>query len=167
MAQQRSSRKRRKERQRSEQQQMTRGYARSRAKDDAARDALVPLEPGERPTAVTVAAIVAFAFGLLNIVLYLAGLKIQGQRPQAAGTLSYTALMFIAAAGMWKVRYWAVLGMQALLAIVILVFSILIIRFENVVELLIALAVIVPAATLFWFLVKALARIQMPERPGR
>jgi hypothetical protein len=29
---------------------------------------------------------------------------------------------------------------------------------------LISLAVIIPAGALFWFLVKAMARIQMPER---
>jgi hypothetical protein len=28
-------------------------------------------------------------------------------------------------------------------------------------------AIIVAAGTLFWFMVKAMARIQMPERPGR
>ena len=35
-------------------------------------------------------------------------------------------------------------------------------------KLLVALAVVIIAAagTLFWYLVKAMARIQMPERPG-
>jgi hypothetical protein len=27
-------------------------------------------------------------------------------------------------------------------------------------------AIVVPAGVLFWFLVKAMARIQMPDRPG-
>jgi len=43
---------------------------------------------------------------------------------------------------------------------------VLVIGASNVVTLLICLAVIIPAGTLFWFLVKAMARIQMPERPG-
>jgi hypothetical protein len=141
-------------------------YERSRAKDAAVRASLEPLEPGERPTAVTVAAVLAFVLGLLNVVLYLAGLEIQGERPEAPGVLAYSGLMFLAAWGMWRARYWAVLGMQALLAIVILIFSILLIRFENVVELLIALAMVGSAGTLFWFLVKAMARIQMPDRPS-
>ena len=38
---------------------MARGYARSRARADDVRAALEPLAPGERPLAVTVAAIVA------------------------------------------------------------------------------------------------------------
>ncbi len=31
--------------------------------------------------------------------------------------------------------------------------------------LLLVAAIVLPAATLFWFLIKAMARIQMPERP--
>ena len=53
---------------------------------------------------------------------------------------------------------WAVAG--------VVVFSLLVIRAESVVALLIGLAVIGSAGTLFWFLVKSMARIQMPERPG-
>ena len=40
---------------------MERGYARGRAKDEEARAALKPLAPGERPSAVTVGAVVAGA----------------------------------------------------------------------------------------------------------
>jgi hypothetical protein len=32
---------------------------------------------------------------------------------------------------------------------------------------LVLVAIIVGAGTLFWFMVKAMARIQMPERPSR
>ncbi|HEY6780947.1 MAG TPA: hypothetical protein VI111_08340, partial [Thermoleophilaceae bacterium] len=45
-----------------------RRYARSRAKDDAARAALKPLAPGERPTAVTAGAIVAALLAVANLV---------------------------------------------------------------------------------------------------
>ena len=160
---QRSSRKRRKQRQRSKVQQ---GYARGREKDDAARAALKPLAQGERPTAVTVAGVVALVLGLANIVLYLAGYEISGERPALFGVLLYSGLMLVAAWGCFNVRYWAVLGMQALLGLAVVVFSLLVIRAESVVALLIGLAVIGSAGTLFWFLVKSMARIQMPERPG-
>ena len=43
---------------------MTDRYARSRARDEAARAALKPLEPGERPRAVTVAAVLTALLGL-------------------------------------------------------------------------------------------------------
>ena len=75
--------------------------------------------------------------------------------------------MGVAAWGTWRARYWAVLGMQAILAILILLFGVLVFAASNVVTVIIALAVIAPAATLFWFLVKSLARIQMPERRPR
>jgi hypothetical protein len=67
---------------------------------------------------------------------------------------------------MWRARYWGVLGMQALLAITILVFGLLAIKAESVLALVIAIVVLAAAGTLFWFLIKAMARIQMPERPG-
>jgi hypothetical protein len=138
--------------------------SRSAAKDAAARDALVPLREGERPTAVTVAAVVALLLGLGNVVGYAAGLEVGGEKPQLSGIVGPTVLMLVAAWGMWRAKYWAVLGMEAILGILIVLFSLLVLTAENVKSVLIALAVILPAATLFWFLVKALARIQMPER---
>ena len=169
---QRTSRKRRKARRRSAQvegqpgEPIARGYARGRAKDEAARAALEPLAEGERPRAVTVAGVLALVLALGNVVAYLAGFGVRGEDPQLIGALLYTGLMFIAAWGCFKVRYWAVLGMQALLGLAVVIFSLLLIRAGSVVDLLLALAVIGGAGTLFWFLVKSMARIQMPERPG-
>jgi hypothetical protein len=116
---------------------------------------------------VTVAALVATALALANVIWYLAGAKIGGRRPAAPGVLAYSALMGTAAWGMWRSKYWAVLGMQAILAILIVGFSVFLLRFSTVWDILIALAVIVPSGALFWFLVKAMARIQMPERRPR
>jgi hypothetical protein len=141
--------------------------SRSEAKDAAARAALEPLREGERPGAVTVAAIVATALAVANVVAFLAGARIGGKRPAPAGVLSYSVLMGIAAAGMWRARYWAVLGMQAVLVIAMLFFSLLALKASNIGTVLICLAVLVPSGALFWFLVKALARIQMPERRPR
>jgi hypothetical protein len=140
------------------------GYARSRAKDDDARAALVPLAEGERPRAVTVAAAVAALFSGGNLIAYAAGLEINGERPQAVGVISYSLLMAIAAWGMWRSKYWAVLGMQAILGILIVLFSLFLFEASDVQSALICVAIIVPAGTLFFFLIKAMARIQMPER---
>ena len=141
-------------------------YARSRRRDAQARAKLAPLEKGERPTAVTVGAVLAFVLAVVNFGAWLAGLEVQGDRPSVAGVGVYSGLMLLVAYGMWKAKYWAVLGMHALLAILIIVFALLAVQAENVVSLLIALAVIGGAGTLFWFLIKAMARIQMPPRPG-
>jgi hypothetical protein len=54
--------------------------------------------------------------------------------------------------------------MEALLGLMIIVFSLLAVMASNIQSALIALAIVVAAGTLFWYLVKAMARIQMPER---
>ena len=129
-----------------------------------ARAALVPLEPGERPAAVTVGALVAAGLGLLNLALYAAGLEIDGERPQIVGVLGFSALMLTAGWGMWRARYWAVLGMQALLGLLIVILSLVLVTARDVWGVIVLLAIIIPAGTLFWFMVKAMARIQMPTR---
>jgi hypothetical protein len=141
-------------------------YARARERDEAARAALKPLGPGERPRAVTVAAVVTGLIGITNLAAYIAGLKVSGERPSLVGILLFTGIMLAAAWGAWNVRYWAVLGIQALLGLTVVIFSLLAIKAENIGALAIALVFIAAAGTLFWFLVKCMARIQMPQRPG-
>jgi hypothetical protein len=140
---------------------------RSEAKDAAARAALVPLAEGERPTVVTVAAIVSFLLALGNVIAYAAGLKVNGDRPLLATVAFQALLMGSLAWGMWRARYWAVLAMEAILAILIVILAVLLLKAATAVAALILLAVILPAGALFWMLVKAMARLQMPppEQP--
>jgi hypothetical protein len=148
-----------------------RGYARSRAKDEAARAALKPLAPGERPTAVTVGAIVAALLAAANLIAVIAGWDgAAGTDDRAralAGSLLVAGLLCAVAYGMWHARYWAVLGMQTLLALTVIAAALGIVTAENAGAMLLLLAIVGAAGTLFWFLVKAMARIQMPERPTR
>ena len=131
-------------------------------RDDLAREQLVPLNEGERPLAVTIGALIAYGLGVSTVVLFAAG--IGGDSTRSPATLVYAALMLLMGYGMWRARYWAVLGFQALLALLILVWSLFLVRAESALGVLVAVAVIGLAGTLFWFLVKALARIQMPDR---
>jgi hypothetical protein len=168
---QQSKRQKRKRKQRAPQQSsapaaLTRRYERARQKDDEARAALKPLEQGERPAAVTVGAVVAFLFAIANLGSWVAGLEVQGRRPAISGIVVYSGLMMLVAYGMWRTKYWAVLGMEALLAIIIIIFSLLALNAGNVLSLVIAVVAVGSAGTLFWFLIKAMARIQMPARPG-
>ena len=140
-------------------------YARSRAKDDAARAKLEPLKTGERPTAVTVGAIVALILGGANLLLYVAGVEIQGEKPKFIAVLFPTTLMLVCAWGMWKARYWAVLGMQVVLGFTMIFFAVVATAAGNFAAIAISLAMVAASGTLFWFLIKAMARIQMPERP--
>ena len=140
--------------------------SRSERKDAEARAALVPLEEGERPTAVTVGAIVTMAVLVANVVIYAVGVDVQGDQPPLPGFILFSILAAAMAWGLWHARYWAVLGLQALLAILILFFSLFLVRFSSLWDVLICLAVIIPSGVLFFFLIKAMARIQMPERPS-
>jgi hypothetical protein len=138
--------------------------SRSELRNEKARAALEPLAPGERPTWVTVAAIVAIVLAAANIVAYAAGVTINGTRPAAGPVFGQALLMGFAAWGMWNVRYWAVLLMEAILALLIVIVAVLGLRASTTLDVVIVFAILVPACLLFWKLVKAMARIQMPER---
>ena len=148
-----------------------RGYARSRAKNEAARAALKPLGPGERPTAVTVGAIAAVVLAASNVVAMIVGWDSLGgdtdEGRAAAFTILWSVILLVVAWGMWRSRYWAVLGMQTLLGITLVLASLSLITANSIGSVLILLLILAAAGTLFWFLVKAMARIQMPERPSR
>jgi hypothetical protein len=138
--------------------------SRSELKNDAARAKLVPLREGERPTAVTVAAALAAALVVANLALALGGYKIQGHKSSIPGALVFTGLLGAMAWGLWRARYWAVLGMEALLGITMMLFALALPFASNVRAVVVSIAVLVPSALLFWFLIRAMARIQMPER---
>jgi hypothetical protein len=130
-----------------------------KSKDDIAREKLVPLEEGERPLAVTIGAVVAALLVVGWVVSLVAG------RSGVAGAAPLALLLGVAAYGMWKSRYWAVLGFQVLLAITLVNgILFLVLRADAVLDVIVGLTVVAGAGTLFWFLIRALARIQMPQR---
>ena len=143
---------------------MARGYARSRQRDEEARAALEPLAPGERPPAVTVAAIVAAVLALGNVAFYLAGWEVTGEDPQPGGVFALAGILLAAAVGMWLRKYWAVLGFEVLLGITAIYAGLSLLFPSNWQAVVLALVVLAAAGTLFWFLIRAMARIQMPQR---
>jgi cation transport ATPase len=147
-----------------------RGYERSRARDEAARAALRPLRPGERPTAVTVGALAAAGLALANLIAlvfgYNSGEDTVSPGSEITGTLLVTAVLVLIAYGMWRARYWAVLGMQTLLALTMIAAAIALLTAVNAWAFMLVTLILLSSGTLFWFLIKAMARIQMPERPG-
>ena len=84
-----------------------------------------------------------------------------------AGSLLVTGLLLAVAWGMWKARYWAVLGMQTLLGLTLIASALGLVTAGNALAVVLLVVIIALAGTLFWFMVKAMARIQMPERPSR
>ena len=72
--------------------------------------------------------------------------------------------MLAAAAGMWRLRYWAVLGFEVLLGVSFTFAFLALLRAENlaaVAQCVIGMAITGP---LFYLLIRQMARIQMPER---
>jgi hypothetical protein len=142
---------------------LQRGYARARQREEEARASREPLAPGERPVAVTVAAVVAGLIAVANVILVATGSGVGGRR-SVAGGLVFAALMAVAAVFMWRGKYWAVLGFQALLGLSVITASLSLLVASNVEAVVRSLLVIAAAGTLFWFLIRAMARLQMPSR---
>lgn len=142
----------------------TRG-ARAAARDEAVRATLEPYDPGERPRAIVVAVSLALMLALANLALMLSGYKVQDQSASPLSGVLFALVMVAAAAGMWRLRYWAVLGFQALLGIAIVIFSLFLLRASNLLGAALCLFVIGGGGWLFWKLVRVLSRLQLP-RPG-
>jgi hypothetical protein len=138
----------------------------SEERNQEVRAQLEPLEAGERPLPLVVAAATAALLALVNFVAWLAGVEVEGKQPSVAGVLAFCGVLGAAAWGMWARRYWAVLGFQCLLAIVVIIFFLFLLRASSITDVLIAGGIIAYAGTLFWKLVRVLARLQIPERPG-
>jgi hypothetical protein len=144
---------------------MTRGYARAEQRNQEAREALEPLQEGERPTVVTIGAVVAGLIALSIAIGYAAGVEVDGEQPRLAQVVAPAVIMGMMAYGMWRARYWAVLGFQLVLVFVLFsAFFGLLVGASSVTEILGTIALLAVAGTFFFFMVKAMARIQMPTR---
>ena len=149
-----------------------RGVSRSELKNREAREKLEPLEKGERPGIVTVGAVISAAIAVSIVVAWLAGAEVKvgntdlSEKPNAFQVFPPAILFAVMAAGMWKARYWAVLGFEAIMAILMVGSFITLIAATDAFKAITSGAVLIAAGLLFWFTVKALARIQMPE-PSR
>jgi hypothetical protein len=144
---------------------MRRGYARGRARDDAIRAGLEPLAPGERPRIVTLAAAVAFVFAIANAAAALSGNDLSSATGDpSVATAVTTALLVVAGAGMLARQYWAVLGFETILGIQIVFFSLYLIGVQHWYDAIVPVVAIGLLGWLFWKLVRAMARLQMPPR---
>ncbi len=144
---------------------MAAGYAKAEQRNQEAREALEPLAAGERPTVVTVGAVVAGLIALSIVIGYLAGVEVEGKKPAIAQVVAPALIMGVMSWGMWHARYWAVLGFQLIL--VFLIFSAvfgLAVQASTVGQFAATLGLLAVVGTFFYFMVKGMARIQMPQR---
>lgn len=165
------------ERRRMAEQERAAMSARTEAKNQAARDALVPLREDERPRVVTIGAVVSALIAISILAGYAAGIEVRTfdaegvardeQRPPLAQVLAPSILLAIMAWGMWRARYWAVLGFQVVLLIALIAASLGLVQATEWQQAIGNVVLIAAAGTMFFFMVKALARIQMPQRLPR
>jgi hypothetical protein len=142
---------------------MRRGYARGAERDAAIRATLEPLAPGEHPPALKAAIAVALLLAVSNVVAFALGADVPGSSSRSGG-LVFVAVMLLAAWGMWRQRYWAVLGFATLMALIAVVFALLLLVASNVLAVVVCVAFAVSAGWLFWKLIRVMGRLQAPQR---
>jgi hypothetical protein len=147
---------------------MARGYAKAEERNREAREALAPLGEGERPTVVTLGAVLSGLIAASIAIGWVAGVEVDGEQPTFAQVAAPALIMGVMSWGMWRARYWAVLGFQVVL--VFLIFSAfvgLVAQASTVAQFAATLGLLAVAGAFFFFMVKAMARIQMPQRLPR
>jgi hypothetical protein len=131
--------------------------------DAEARATLEPLAEGERPLVVTIGAVISALLALSVIFGAAIGAEVNGEKANAVQVIVPVLLMSAMAWGMWRARYWAVLGFMTVMLILVLVCSLGLVTATGVAQAIGNAAVVAIAGTLFFFTIKALARIQMPQ----
>ena len=148
------------------QERMARRYEERNAE---ARAKLEPLEPGERPRAVTVGAVVAGVLAVIfsvSAVLAIAGVHAGGRDIKPVPIILFALVFWAMAVGMWRSRYWAVLGFQTLLLLMMLASAVGLVAVSSVLQAVGTTLLLLGSGALFYFMIRAMARIQMPSGPN-
>ncbi len=134
--------------------------------DELARAALVPLGPDERPPALLVAIGVCVVLAVAVLVGGLTIHDLSSRGGSLPGALFLAVILLALAFGMYRRRYLAVLGFEALLAFQIIVTSLALVVAETLVAAGACLLAICLGGWLFWKLVRVMGRIQAGEQRG-
>jgi hypothetical protein len=148
------------------QERMARRYEERNAE---ARAKLEPLEQGERPTAVTAGAIVCSLLAIVftvSAILAIAGVDAGGRDIRPLPIIVFGLVLWAMTIGMWRARYWAVLGFQTVLLLVMLASAFGLVVVSSVLQAVGTTVLLLGSALLFYFMIRAMARIQMPQGPG-
>jgi hypothetical protein len=125
---------------------------------------LTPLAPGERPPALLVAVAVAvlLAAGVLASALTVHDLARHGG--SLPGGIFIAGVLLALAHSMYRRRYWAVLGFEALLAFQIIVTSMALVVADTLATAGLCALGIALSGWLFYKLVRVMGRVQATER---
>jgi hypothetical protein len=148
-----------------------RGYAKAEERNREAREALHPLYEGERPMVVTIgalfSALIALIFWVSTAIALFSDATVRGREPHPLQLALIAVVLTMMAAGMWRARYWAVLGFQMLLVLFLLAGVAGLVSATSVPQVIGTVLLVGVSLAFFLFMVKAMARIQMPDRLPR
>ncbi len=136
-------------------------------RDEPLRATLTPLGEDERPRPLLIAIAVA---ALLAVGIAVSLATVHDLRRHGGSVPGGLFLAFVLAAlavGMYRRRYWAVLGFEGLLAFQILVTSLALVVASTILAAVVCALSIGLAGWLFWKLVRVMGRIQAGERTLR
>jgi hypothetical protein len=131
---------------------------------DEAPAGLEPLAEDERPPALLVAVAVCAALALAVIVGAATVHDLSRRGGSLPGAIVLAGALALLAQGMYRRRYWAVLGFEALLAFQVLVTSLALVVASTIAAAAGCLLSIGLGGWLFWKLVRVMGRIQAGER---
>jgi hypothetical protein len=140
------------------------GRAPRPSREELARAHLEPLGADERPAALLVAVAVAVLLALVVVVGVLTIHDLSRHGGSLAGGVFLACVLVLLALGMYRRRYWAVLGFEALLAFQIIVTSLALVVASTLLAAGLCLFSIMLAGWLFWKLVRVMGRIQAQDR---
>jgi phosphotransferase system glucose/maltose/N-acetylglucosamine-specific IIC component len=133
-------------------------------REELARAALRPLDEGEHPTAL----VVAIGVCIVLAIAVVAGAASVHDLSRHGGSLPGGALLAVVLAllaqGMYRQRYWAVLGFEALLAFQIIVTSLALVVASTILAAVVCVLSVGLGGWLFWKLVRVMGRVQAGER---
>ena len=134
------------------------------SREEEARAGLEPLGEDERPVPllIAVAVCVVVALAVIAGAATIHDLSRRGGSIPGAVFLAFVLLAL--AQGMYRRRYWSVLGFEALLAFQVLVTSLALVVASTITAATVCLVSIGLGGWLFWKLVRVMGRIQAGER---
>jgi phosphotransferase system glucose/maltose/N-acetylglucosamine-specific IIC component len=141
-----------------------RGERAGGTRDEQARGALAPLGANERPAPLLVAVVVCalLAVGVIVGVLTVHDLSRHGG--SVPGGVFLGAIFALLAQGIYRRRYWAVLGFEAVLAFQLVITSLALVVASSLLAAALCVVSIGLGGWLFWKLIRVMGRIQAGER---
>ncbi len=133
-------------------------------RDEQARAALQPLAPREWPAPLVIAIAVALLLALAVAVSTASVHELNRHGGSVYGALFLVLVLVWLAGGMYRKRYWAVLGFEALLAFQVIVTSLALVVASTIPAAAGCVLSIGLGGWLFWKLVRVMGRIQAGER---